>query len=53
MTEDRTGNDWLLVLVPAGAWLLIEILRELEGRPTRSAIAEELLLRSVAIRVPT
>ena len=46
-TSDACG--WVLAEVAVVAWLLIDVLRWAGGQPTRSAVAEDLLRRALAI----
>lgn len=42
-------GDWLLLLVPPAAWDLIDALRRVQGAPTRSAVASDLLRRALSV----
>ena len=48
-TSDAAG--WVLAEIQVVAWRLIDVLRGTDGRPTRSAVAEDLLRRAIAVDV--
>jgi len=41
--------EWLLVAVPALTWALLELLRRIDGRPTRSDELDDLLRQGLSI----
>lgn len=43
---------WVLVTVPLAAWAVIDAIRQLRGRPTRSQVAEDVLRRTLAVDAP-
>lgn len=47
------GGPWLLILVPAAAWALIDTLRRIHSAPTRSAVAGDLLRRALSLEAIT
>jgi len=49
LDDDTDDTGWLLVLVPLPVWSLIDAIRAVEGRPTRSAVANDLLRRALSV----
>lgn len=47
--DDPDTGSWLLVLVPEAAWFIFDAIRAVEGRPTRSTVANDLLRRALSI----
>jgi len=47
--DDSDTDDWLLVTVPLPAWSLIDAIRSIDGRSTRSTVANDLLRRSLSV----
>jgi len=52
LADDSDTDDWLLVTVPLPAWAFIDLIRRLDGRPTRSTVANELVRRALSIEGP-
>jgi hypothetical protein len=49
LAETSGACGWVLAEVQVVGWHLIDVLRWAERRPTRSAVAEDLLRRALAI----